>query len=194
MVSVSYVGNHALGLWNGQDLNQVDITGNGFLTAFGIAQQNLAQSGNPTTGQSLGTLGPLFKLVPSSQYNLITQGQAAALANYLDTTTLTSGQRGGLLPLAGLPATFFRYNPQVQDLYVVGNGGQSTWDGLQLETRRRLSHGVTLQANYTLSKGFTNVTSADAQLFTASYRSNANGQPWRAVRLYNAPSGGDIPD
>jgi hypothetical protein len=80
------------------------------------------------------------------------------------------------LTQAGLPATFFRYNPQVQDLYLVGNWGQSTWDGLKLEVRRRSTKGVYLQANYTFSKGFTNVYSSDAQQFTAPYRDASNQQ------------------
>jgi hypothetical protein len=173
-ISASYIGNHAVGLWQGTDLNQVNITSNGFLTAFDIAQQNLAQNGNPAVGQGLGALQSLFNLVPSSQFNLITQGQAAALANYLDTNTAKTGQRGGLVALAGLPATFFRYNPQVQDLYVVGNYGQSTWNGLQVEVRHRVAKGVSFQGNYTFSKGFTNVATADAQQFTTPFRSIAN--------------------
>ncbi|HEV2387185.1 MAG TPA: carboxypeptidase-like regulatory domain-containing protein [Candidatus Acidoferrales bacterium] len=168
-VSASYVGNHEVGLWRGLNLNQVQMLGNGFLSAFEIAQQNLAQNGSPTKGQSLGSLQPLFALVPSSQYILINQGQAAALADFLDTTTLKTGARGGLIALAGLPATFFRYNPQVQNLYIVGNRSHSTWDGLQLELSRSFQRGLYFQANYTLSKGSTDSV-PDPQSFTSDYR------------------------
>lgn len=172
-LSASYVGNHEVGLWRGVNLNQVQMLSNGFLSAFEIAQQNLAQNGSPTKGQSLGSLQPLFALVPSSQYVLINQGQAAALADFLDTTTLKTGTRGGLLGLAGLPAAFFRYNPQVQNLYIVGNRSHSTWDGLQLELARSFQHGLYFQANYTLSKGFTDSV-PDPQSFTSDYRDASN--------------------
>lgn len=154
-IGAVYVGNHAVGIWRAVNLNQIEMRKNGFLDAFKIAQSNLAASGGKSiTGQSLGALDPLFKLVPSSQFNLITQGQAAALADYLDTTTQTTGKRGGLVSLAGLPVTFFRFNPQVQNLNIGGNRSHTTWDGLKLSVNRRLQSGLYFQANYTLSKGF----------------------------------------
>jgi hypothetical protein len=100
-VDIAYVGNHAVGQWRAENLNQIEIRSNGFLDTFKAAQRNLARNGNPLTGESLGTLDPLFRLVPSSQYTLITEGQAAALANYLDTNTAITGVRGGLVTQAG---------------------------------------------------------------------------------------------
>jgi hypothetical protein len=169
-----------VGLVQGTDLNQVQMRSNGFLSAFLIAQQNLAANGSPTKGQSLGNLQALFAEVPAGEYTVITQGQAASLANYLDTTT-SGGSRGGLVTAAGLPATFFRYNPQVLDLYVVGNYGQSTWNGLKVELQHRFNHGLSFQANYTLSKGFANVITVDQQLFTVPFRDNNNPSLNRAL-------------
>lgn len=172
-VEAAYVGNHAVGMWRGADVNQIEIRKNGFLDAFKIAQSNLATSGSLITGQSLGTLEALFRLVPASQNTLITQGQVAALANFLDTTTLTTGTIGGLLPLAGLPATFFRFNPQVANLVVLGNRAHSTWDGLKLGLSRRFEKGTALQANYTFSKGFTDSIPNQA-IVVEAYRDTAN--------------------
>jgi hypothetical protein len=168
----TYVGNHAVGLWRGYDLNQVEIRSNGFLDAFGIAQQNLAQNGSILTGQPIGALRPLFALIPASQNTLISQGQVAALANYLDTTTLTTGRRGGLLGLAGLPDTFFRYNPQVDSLSIVGNRIHSTWNALKASLVRRYARGLYLQADYTFSKGLTD--NVPNQNLTSAYRDNTN--------------------
>jgi hypothetical protein len=173
-VDASYVGNHAIGMWHGTNLNQVEIRDNGFLDAFKIAQKNLADNGNILTGQPIGTLEPLFSLLPASQNNLITQGQVASLANYIDTTTLQTGVRGGLLGLAGLPDTFFRFNPQVTDLWVVGNYTQSTWNGLKLSFTKRYANGFHLQANYTYGKGYTNNNSVSEQTFTSANRDKAN--------------------
>jgi hypothetical protein len=171
-------------MWRGINLNQDNITTNGFLSAFDIAQSNLAANGNPTTGQSLGNLQPLFKLIPSSQYNLITQGQVAALADYLDTNTAQTGTRGGLIALAGLPATFFRYNPQVQNLYIVGNRSHSTYDGLQLALSRRLDHGFYFQANYAFSKALTD--QLPGQSYTNDYRDVHNPHLDKTLSPYDA--------
>jgi len=183
-LDVSYVGNHASGLWRGLNLNQDNITTNGFLNAFNIAQANLTANGSPTTGQSLGNLQSLFKLVPSSQYNLITQGQVAALADYLDTNTAQTGTRGGLVALAGLPATFFRYNPQVQNLYITGNRSFSSYDGLQLAASRRLDHGFYFQANYAFSKALSD--QLPGQSYTNDYRDINNQRLDKTLSPYDA--------
>jgi hypothetical protein len=183
-VSASYVGNHAVGMWRGINLNQDNITTNGFLSAFDIAQANLAASGSPLVGQSLGSLLPLFKLVPSSQYTLITQGQVAALADYLDTNTGTTGVRGGIVAAAGLPSTFFRYNPQVQNLYIVGNRSHSTYDGLQLSAKRSLSHGMYFQANYSFSKALSD--QLPGQSYTNDYRDIHNTHLDKTLSPYDA--------
>jgi hypothetical protein len=177
----SYVGNHAVGQWRAENMNQIEMHKNGFLNAFKIAQSNLQQNGNPTTGQGLGPLDALFRLVPSSQYNLISQGQAGALADFLDTTTLVTGVRGGLVTRAGLPDTFFRFNPQVQNLNIVGNRNHSTWNGLKLAISRRMDEGLYVQGNYTFGKGLTDYVSQQV-LFDPDYRDNANP---RLDRTYN---------
>jgi len=157
---------------------------NGFLDVFKIAQGNLAQNGSPIKGASLGSLTPLFALIPSSQNTLIAQGQAAALANFLDTTPLTTGTRGGLIKLAGLPATFFRFNPQVLNLNVIGNNSHSTYDALKLNVTRRFTAGLFLQGNYTLAKDFTNYV--PNQSVQWAYRDNANPHLDKALSPYNA--------
>ena len=173
-IDLNYVGNHAVGMWRANNFNQVNIRNNGFLDAFRIAQANLAANGDPTVGSSLGGLAPLFALVPSSQFFLIAQGQAGSLANFLDTTSgFGAGVRGGLVAQAGLPQTFFRFNPQVQNLNIVGNGSHSTWHGLKTTVNRRFNDGLYLQANYTLSKGLTGNVPGQ-QLFNPDYRDNAN--------------------
>ncbi|MFH1572504.1 MAG: TonB-dependent receptor, partial [Acidobacteriota bacterium] len=171
-IGASYVGNHSVGMWRAINYNQVEMRNNGFLDAFKIAQRNLAQSGSPITGESLGSLEPLFKRVPSAQYTLITQGQAASLANFLDTTTLTTNIRGGLLTLAGLPATFFRFNPQVENLNIGGNSSHSTWNAMKLSMNRRFEKGLYFQANYTFSKGLTDAI--PGQSLADDYRDNLN--------------------
>jgi hypothetical protein len=51
---------------------------------------------------------------------------------------------------AGLPSNFFRVNPDLQGgANMTGNGGYTKYNGLQLEVRKRLSHGFQVQGNYT---------------------------------------------
>lgn len=178
-VEAAYVGNHAVGEWRAENLNQIEIRKNGFLDAFKIAQRNLTQNGSPTRGESLGALQPLFALAPASQNNTIATGQVAALADFLDTTTLNTGVRGGLIERAGLPITFFRFNPQVTNLNIVGNRSHSTWDGLKLTVARQMQQGLHIQANYTLGKGFTDYI--PAQGLYEDYRDRANPKLDKAI-------------
>lgn len=179
-IEASYVGNHAVGMWRAENLNQIEMRRNGFLDAFRIAQRNLAANGSPTRGESLGALQGLFALVPASQNNNIATGQAAAVADFLDTTTLTTGVRGGLITAAGLPATFFRFNPQVTNLNVVGNRSHSTWNGMKLSLTRQMRGGLHIQGNYTLGKGFTDYI--PAQGLYEDYRDNANPRLDKAIQ------------
>jgi hypothetical protein len=53
---------------------------------------------------------------------------------------------------AGLPANFFITNPDViGGAFLRGNGGYTRYDSLQIDYRRRLTHGFQLQANYALA-------------------------------------------
>ena len=54
---------------------------------------------------------------------------------------------------AGLPANFFVANPDyLGGAEVVGNGGYTKYNSLQLELRKRLSHGFSFQSSYVLGK------------------------------------------
>ncbi|HEX4948232.1 MAG TPA: hypothetical protein VFZ34_16280, partial [Blastocatellia bacterium] len=56
---------------------------------------------------------------------------------------------------AGLPANFMLTNPGLRGgANFTGNGGYTRYDGLQLEVRRRLSAGLSVQANYQWAKAF----------------------------------------
>jgi hypothetical protein len=189
-VSVTYIGNHAVGEWAGNDVNQIKITSNGFLSAFQLAQQNYMASGKtsitgPTTLSSNAQLNALFAELPASQFATLAQGQVATIANYLDTTAPSGGAKGGYVSNAGLAANFFRANPQFQSVWVVTNRGQSNYSGLQLEVQHKLKDGVYLQANYTFSKGFANYAQ-DQQSFTIPLLDYNNPGSNKALSPYDA--------
>jgi hypothetical protein len=56
---------------------------------------------------------------------------------------------------AGLPANFFRVNPDaLGGARATGQGGYSKYDSVQFMVRRRLADGLQADANYTYGKGF----------------------------------------
>src|SRR5581483_9102050 len=58
VLGVSYVANHAVGLWRKESLNEVNIFENGFLKEFLAAQQNLAIAQKTTpTSNNFGNQG-----------------------------------------------------------------------------------------------------------------------------------------
>ena len=57
---------------------------------------------------------------------------------------------------AGIPANYFRVNPDLQGgATITGNGGYDRADSLQIELRKRLSRGFEFQASYAFTKGYT---------------------------------------
>ena len=55
------------------------------------------------------------------------------------------------LEAAGLPRNFFVLNPDVNNANITTNGGFTKYDSLQINLRRLLSGGLTLDANYTFA-------------------------------------------
>jgi hypothetical protein len=65
-----------------------------------------------------------------------------------------STYRGNALT-AGLPANFFVANPGLQGgANVTGNGGYTQYNSLQIEGRKRLSHGFQLEGSYAFGKAY----------------------------------------
>ncbi|HEX6972893.1 MAG TPA: TonB-dependent receptor [Vicinamibacterales bacterium] len=54
---------------------------------------------------------------------------------------------------AGYPSNLFIANPdKIGGAFVRGNGGYTRYDSLQIEARRRLTHGLLIEGNYVLGK------------------------------------------
>ena len=187
-VEVRYVGNRGVKLLRGIDINQVKIFENGFLQDFLRAQRNLTLSTALNATNSAIPASPAFNpAVPGSQQllifpsigrrglfttatgttldsnivNLISQGQVGELVNtYVASrnTYLSPGVNGATLG----PAFFLPANFRAGAVDFIGNGSWSTYNALQAEIRRRLSHGLYFQANYTYSKAYTDFEGTDA--------------------------------
>ena len=174
VLEVRYVGNRSHELIRTIDLNQVDIRNNGFLGDYIRARSNLLLTGNPactdpgcqplTVFPSLANGGSLNSLTVQ---NLLRSGAVADLARRY----VTLGQTGSVQILP---------NPNMGILDLLGNLGVSNYNALQVELRRRYSHGLLLQANYTFQKTLDNISpgnpglNSEDQTRVAAFLDNQN--------------------
>ncbi|MGH9162552.1 MAG: hypothetical protein ACRD2X_21505 [Vicinamibacteraceae bacterium] len=181
-VELRYVGTRFLQGWTEYDVNEVDIIENGVLDEFRLAQRNLRANIAAGRGATFGYAGPgtatsplpiflaYFTGLPRSQ-----SGDASAytselfsdatfvdpLATYnprpqIATDALDGDQarRDNALH-AGLPANFLVANPHLLGgAEITGNGEFTRYDGLQVELRKRLSHGLQVEGSYTFGKAY----------------------------------------
>lgn len=161
VLEIRYVGNRTNQLIRTVDLNQVDIRNNGFLADYLRARSNLLLTGNAacTPAQNAGcqTLSVFPNLVnggslnTSAVINLLRNGSVADLARRYVTLEQTGSVQ--ILP-----------NPNMGILDLLGNLGKSNYNALQVELRRRFSHGLFLQGNYTFQKTLSDISPGNAGL------------------------------
>jgi hypothetical protein len=177
VLEIRYVGNRSHELIRTVDLNQVDIRNNGFLPDYIRARSNLLLTGNPacTPLQNAGcqtlTVFPNLanggSLNTAAVRNLLLNGSVADLARRY----VTLGQTGSVQILP---------NPNMGILDLLGNLGESNYNALQVELRRRFSGGLLLQANYTFQKTLDNIspgnpgTNSEDQTRVAAFLDNQN--------------------
>ncbi len=167
IIEARYVGNHATKLLRGFDVNQENISANGFLGDFIKAQSNglLALKAN-------GVFNPAFNSkIPGSQtlpvfnqlsgrgfltdptiQQLIQQGEAGELAYQYQ----VNGLNGNL--------NFFP-NPNALSSVYLDNFSNSEYNSLQLEVRRRLKQGLAYQVNYVYSRWLSDAGGLDQNRF-----------------------------
>jgi TonB dependent receptor-like, beta-barrel len=158
-IEIRYVGGRSNNLVRGIDFNQLNIRDNGFVADFLRAQQNLALSGNVSGAFNPAIAGsqptPFFNRLPGGGFlndpAVVGQLQAGTPGD-LALIYVQSNLDGGLL----LP------NPNTGVADLLTNSARYRYNSLQAEIRRRFTHGLSLQANYTFQKVLTNVPS-DAQ-------------------------------
>ncbi|HLH32255.1 MAG TPA: carboxypeptidase-like regulatory domain-containing protein [Terriglobia bacterium] len=162
VLDVSYIGSKGTALYGLLEQNNVKMINNGFLNAF-----NITRSGGdaPLFDQMLNTInfpgigivgqGGLTGSQALRRYTntraLLANGSAGGVAGFLNSTTNITGQGGGLFR-GRLPEDFFVFNPQFAGAGINGNPTTSTYNSLEVQVTKRLSHGFTSQTNYTWSK------------------------------------------
>ncbi|HEY3840348.1 MAG TPA: TonB-dependent receptor, partial [Bryobacteraceae bacterium] len=159
----SYVGNHGTKLIRGIDYNQVLYNSHGFLADFQRAQSNLALSHNVSAAYNPAIPGSqqltVFPLLPSggslnnaSVISDLQTGQVGELANLYQTNYEASNS---------LPFSFYM-NPYVLGANALTNGGNSRYNALQTQIRKRTRSGAQFQFSYAFSKVLSN-TAGDGQ-------------------------------
>ncbi len=180
----NYVGNHSVHMWTVYDLNEISVIGNGFLPDFQNAQKNLAMNGgasfadngtNPTPiidqafGPSSG--GTNANYTNPNFISFLNQGQAGAFANQIASNqtffcNLVGSANGTFSPCAGssfptssaYPINIFQANPFAsgQALQYLSDPGSENYNGLQVNVKHPVGHGLNWMVNYAYSHSFTN--------------------------------------
>ena len=175
-IEARYVGSRSDQGQINYNYNELNLVENGILNEFKLAQANLVANniaGGSRTG-SFAYFGPGTGTNPLPIALAYLNGRTGAetASNYTgnnwtsttfanplirhnpdvegwaDALSSDAGRRQLALN-AGLPANFMVVNPDLLGgAEVVGNGGGTRYHSLQLELRKRLSHGLQFNANY----------------------------------------------
>ena len=196
-LSVSYVGNHGVGLYRAVDLNQLAFTGNtlngqpaNFIDEFNRARSNgfLALAANPSGGfvpdynpaiagsqplttyfnpNGTGLIGGGFIDVPFIT-DYIYQGQIGQLEATYHADEFDSNFNN---PGGANEITNLFPNPYIMGADLLKNQSFSTYHAGIVELRRRLNRGLYLQANYVFSKVISDFGGSQSQF--QPYQDNA---------------------
>ena len=193
ILETRYVGNRAVKQYREWNVNELDLNNNGLLQEFLDAQTNLAI--DTANGKSGFAFNGLPGQVPTPILDKLFAGVAASSA-YTNSTFVTNLQQNniytmfntirtsptyrvnvmganGLGAANGLPLNFFVANPWATSANQVNNAAWSTFNGLEVEVRRRFSN-LTVQGNYTFSKVLSDTSFGESQTDSQNYQSLQN--------------------
>jgi hypothetical protein len=181
-VEVRYVGTRSGDLWAPSfNFNEINVTENGFLNEFRLAQQNLQANIAAGRGATFRYAGPgtgtaplpiflaYFSGLPSSAANDTANYSSALFTNntfinplatrnpqpYVAANALDAdaARRTNALR-AGLPANFIVANPDLLGgANMTTNGGGTRYNAMVLILKRRMSSGLQFDTSYTYGKG-----------------------------------------
>ncbi len=199
---VRFVHSDNHGAWtlanlNGQrNYNELNIVENQFIDEFRVAQNNLfanIAAGKGNTFAYTGAPGtsplPIFLAHLNGTTNA-SDPAAYTGTNWTSNTLVTSMYKYNPNPLtaannlrttasfrtnmlkAGLPTNFWVVNPDVNSAFMVTNGGDTRYNGIQLVMNRRLANGFMVQGNYNYGRGYQD----DFYSFRKPYRERQQSQ------------------
>jgi hypothetical protein len=199
-LEVRYVGSKGTKLRSVKELNTINILENGILDAFNItraggnaplfdAMLRGIRIGTITVGQNGSGSEALRQFATTNQW--IANGEAASLANFLNSSSTGTGEAGGLLRQNGYPENFIVVNPQFGSLQLHGNDDNSTYHSLQTSVRKRLSRGLSGELNYTWARSIGNSAAGNANTgdTTTSERDPRNRQLQKGLVTFHRTQG-----
>jgi hypothetical protein len=180
-VEVRYVGTRSGDLWSNFNYNEINITENGFLNEFRLAQQNLQANIAAGRGATFRYAGPGTGTSPLPIFLAYFSGLRASAANdasnyssalftnntfinplaafnpqpYVAANALDAdaARRNNALA-AGLPANVIVANPDLLGgAFVTTSGGGTHYHALVLALKRRMSNGLQFDTSYTYGQG-----------------------------------------
>ena len=175
--TLTYIGNHGIGLYGGYDSNQVNYRANGFLDAFNAVKNNqdsplMTKIISADTRRKPGESGMAFIQRNYPQYAPLNNvaGLAQALGQRIQ------GDGNTLVVDSGLPANFFKpYSQYLGSVNVLTTKDYSNYNGLQAQLEKRFSGGFLLTVNYTFSKAL-DLRSYDPAFTTVAQGSTSSSE------------------
>jgi hypothetical protein len=174
-VEVRYVGTRGVDQWSELNYNERNLIENGFYNEFRLAMANL-QANNAAGGNRLGSFayfgaGTGTSPLPTYLAYINARTDAGNAGAYSGTTWTNTALTQDLVrtnpqpdnsaadldddatrranaAAAGITPNFFVVNPHVDNVDVTDSGAYSDYHALQIELRKRLSHGFAFNANY----------------------------------------------
>jgi hypothetical protein len=123
-----------------------------FLAYFNGA--NASQAGNPSAYQGGDWTSGTFQAFLAAR-NPNPMGMVTNTTNTTGTGLINSDVRRANALRAGLPANFFVANPDyLGGAELIGNGGYTKYNSLQMELRKRLTNGLSFQTSYVFGKAY----------------------------------------
>jgi hypothetical protein len=159
-----YVGNHGTKLLRAFDYNQVIIKQNGFLEDTIRARNNAFLSERAGLGFNGAYTGPGSQ--PLTVYPQLSNSLLTNATIQLRLRQGEVGELGSLYQTNGLNgAVNFFQNRNALGANTIVNGGNSTYNGLQFDARRRMGRNGHFQVNYTFSKVLSDTAGDDQARF-----------------------------
>jgi hypothetical protein len=187
VLDLRYVGNKGTRLLRATNLNETNVVENGILEAFQRAQRGQESPLLDRLLQGLrgNATGSTFMRTNATLAGYLAGNSVGAFANYLNVQPV-GGRPGGLLSTGGFPENFVVVNPQFAAATVLGNFASSTYHSLQIDLSKRLSHGLSMQANYTFSKALGEEEGAGQEMLD-SYRTLRNRSIEKRLLTFSVP-------
>jgi hypothetical protein len=168
-VEIRYVGNHGVGLFRAQDVDQINLTP-ALLAEFNTIADNVLNGKTGATPVLTGMGFPVSSLSTSTFKTPLQQGAAGRFWFLVQSNcTYQFLNKSGCAGLGSYPANYFIANPVTGQARIFNNSYGSNYHSLQVEYRRAFSHGLQLQANYTFGKTLSNsgVTGSQSETDTS---------------------------